>query len=233
MTSDDSAERIRVVCATRSSHAAFLAESALAKSLAAHPRDSFEWLIFEHNQRGLSAVYNDAIRQAANDPALLVFVHDDVWICDFFWTDQLREALQSFAVVGLAGNRRRLPFQPSWAFIADSMTWDAQEYLSGVVGWGAGFPPEGISIFGRPGVEVRLLDGLLLAVRSETLRQHQLSFDERFSYHFYDMDFCRQCEDKGLRMGTWPISIVHQSGGSFGSLAWRAAYIRYLDKWRQ
>jgi GT2 family glycosyltransferase len=224
-------ERVRLVCATRSSRSKFFAESALARSLAAQQHGNFEWLIFDENGRGLADVYNEAIGQSMHDPAILVFIHDDIWICDFFWIDQLRAALRSFDVVGLAGNQRRLPRQPSWAFVDESLRWDDPEYLSGVVGWGNGFPPEGISYFGRSGVEVRLLDGLLMAVRSETLWLHQVNFDERFSYHFYDMDFCRQCEAKGVRMGTWPISVVHQSGGSFGSLAWRAAYIRYLDKW--
>jgi hypothetical protein len=33
-------------------------------------------------------------------------------------------------------------------------------------------------------------------------------------------------------MGTWPISVVHESGGSFGSPGWKAAYLKYLDKWQ-
>ena len=65
----------------------------------------------------------------------------------------------------------------------------------------------------------------------EALFRRGARFDEQFSFHFYDMDFCRQCEQKGLRMGTWPISVIHQSGGSFGSLAWQAARVRYLQKW--
>jgi hypothetical protein len=41
-----------------------------------------------------------------------------------------------------------------------------------------------------------VLDGLLLAARSETLLSNQLTFDERFDFHFYNMDFCRQAEEK-------------------------------------
>ena len=223
-------DRVRIVCATRRTRAEFFSDSPLARSLAAHRGGDFEWLVFEQNSRGLAEVYNEAIRQSVLDPGVLVFVHDDVWICDFFWVDRLLDALGEFDVVGIAGNRRRLPRQPAWAFV-ESMEWDAPQYLSGVVGWGSGFPPDGISLFGRPGAEVCLLDGLFLAIRSDLLHRHQLSFDEQFKFHFYDMDFCRQCEQKGLRMGTWPISVIHQSGGSFGSLAWQAARVRYLQKW--
>jgi len=43
-----------------------------------------------------------------------------------------------------------------------------------------------------------------------------LGFDERFGFHFYDLDLCRQAEQRGIRTGTWPISVVHESGGNFG-----------------
>jgi hypothetical protein len=56
-------------------------------------------------------------------------------------------------------------------------------------------------------------------------------FDERFTFHFYDMDFCREVERKGLRMGTWPISVVHESGGAFGSQGWQDGYAKYLAKY--
>jgi hypothetical protein len=68
-------------------------------------------------------------------------------------------------------------------------------------------------------------------VELENAGAHQLRFDTRFAFHFYDMDFCRQAESKGLRMGTWPISVVHESKGAFGNAAWQQAYGRYLEKY--
>jgi hypothetical protein len=47
------------------------------------------------------------------------------------------------------------------------------------------------------------------------------------------MDFCRQAELKGLRMGTWPISVVHESAGAFNTPPWRTAYDCYLRKYGQ
>jgi hypothetical protein len=79
---------------------------------------------------------------------------------------------------------------------------------------------------------VKLLDGVLLAAHSETLISKNLRFDERFDFHFYDLDFCRQAEAKHLRLGTWPLSLIHESAGQFGSPAWREAYAKYLDKWK-
>jgi hypothetical protein len=33
-------------------------------------------------------------------------------------------------------------------------------------------------------------------------------------------------------MGTWTISVIHQSGGNFGTPSWQAGYAKYLEKWQ-
>jgi GT2 family glycosyltransferase len=79
--------------------------------------------------------------------------------------------------------------------------------------------------------EVKLLDGVMLACRSEDLFNHDLRFDEQFDFHFYDLDFCRQAELRGLRMGTWRISVVHEGVGDMRTASWKNGYRKYLDKW--
>ena len=176
-------------------------------------------------------VYNKVIEQVKDPETLLVFAHDDLHLLDYFWHMRLHDAAQRFHVVGLAGNKRRVPRQPSWAFTDASLSWDVPENLSGVVGHGTGFPPTNLSVFGPPRQAFILLDGLLLAVFVKTLQQHQLAFDERFDFHFYDMDFCRQVEANGLTCGTVDLPLIHESGGSFNTDAWRSAYQAYLSKW--
>ena len=72
---------------------------------------------------------------------------------------------------------------------------------------------------------------VLLSARVETLSSRHVLFDENFDFHFYDLDLCRQAEQRGLRMGTWPLPIIHESGGDMHDSAWRSAYSRYIDKW--
>jgi GT2 family glycosyltransferase len=60
-----------------------------------------------------------------------------------------------------------------------------------------------------------ILDDVLLAIRKSVLMEHDLRFDMRFDFHFYDLDFCREARESGLTLGTWPIAITHQSGGAF------------------
>ena len=219
------------MCATRESRNQFFAKTALGRSLAIYNYPISEIRLFPNNTRGLPSLYNEVIAESTKEPAVLIFVHDDVYLCDFYWGSQILNALNHFNVVGLAGNKRRVPRQPSWAFVDENFTWDARENLSGAVGHGKGFPPDNLSLFGPPGQEVKLLDGLMLIVRSESLLAKNVSFDEQFEFHFYDLDFCRQCELHGIRMGTWPISTVHESVGNYGSPAWKTAYTKYLSKW--
>jgi GT2 family glycosyltransferase len=225
---------VRVVCATRVPKVEFSSKTALGRSLAiSQYRDSCQLQLFAENETGLAEVYNRAIDHAKSNPAFLVFIHDDVHLCDLFWMDAIRTGLRRFDVVGVAGNIRRVPKQPAWAFIDENFVWDRSEFLSGVVGHGKGYPCDIVSVFGKSGQECKLLDGVLLAADSERLHEVDLKFDSRFAFHFYDVDFCRQSEEKKLTMGTWPISIVHESGGAFGSAAWRAAYHQYLQKYRE
>jgi tetratricopeptide (TPR) repeat protein len=229
-------DKIRFVSATRLSHEEFFATAPLGRSLPVYrtfpKKQVIELRLFANNQEGLPTIYNAAIEESKADPAILIFIHDDVYLSDYYWAEHLQEALTHFDLVGLAGNRRRVPRQASWMYLDDQFTRDNYDNLSGVLGHGDPFPNlRQLSVYGEPGQEVKLLDGVMLAVRSQSLIERDLKFDARFKFHFYDMDFCRQAEMKGIRMGTWAISVVHASAGTLGVEPWRAAYGDYLAKY--
>jgi hypothetical protein len=223
--------KIRLVIATRVSEKDFFYKTATGKSLSLKIPEFFEIRLFANNKIGLPKIYNQALIESINDPAILVFLHDDIYILDYYWPFRLKNALLNFKIIGLAGNKRRVPRQPSWAFINDSFKWDNSENLSGAVGHGQDFPFNNLSIYGPARQQVKLLDGLLLASESSTFIDNDLFFDEIFDFHFYDMDICRQAEMKNISCGTWDLSVVHQSGGNFGSSEWQLAYQTYLNKW--
>jgi tetratricopeptide (TPR) repeat protein len=228
--------KIRFVSATRLSKDQFFSKAALGRSLPIYrtfpKRQQIELRLFANNQQGLPAIYNIAIEESKSDPAVLIFIHDDVFLSDYYWAEHLLEALSHFDLVGLAGNRRRVPRQASWMYLDDQFTRDNYDNLSGVLGHGGPFPDlKQLSVYGEPGQEVKLLDGVMMAVRSETLIEKDLRFDTRFKFDFYDMDFCRQAEMKHVRMGTWAISLVHASAGMLGVESWRAGYRDYLAKY--
>jgi tetratricopeptide (TPR) repeat protein len=229
---------IRLVCATRLSRDTFFSSAPLGRSLPTFrkfPVDQrIELRLFAENTASLSMVYNTAIEESRSRPAILIFIHDDVYLSDYFWTTHLRAALSHFDLVGIVGNRRRVPRQASWMYLDGYFTRDDDAHLSGVIGHGNPFPDlRQLSVYGAPGQEVKLLDGVFLATRSTLLVERELRFDPQFAFHFYDLDFCRQAELRGVRMGTWPMSIVHASAGQLGGDAWRAAYDKYLQKYQE
>ena len=228
---------LTIICATRETEDGFYKNCLLGKTIESAYREfGLHLHMFFENTRGLSECYNIGISKADEDD-ILVFVHDDIAISDFFWIKNVIIGLERFHLIGVAGNRRRVKNQPAWTFInfdQENKKWKKErgENLSGMVGHGSSFPCN-LSIYGRPEQECVLLDGVFLAAKKKTFIERNIRFDERFKFHFYDMDICRQFERNGLSMGTVPISIIHDSGGNFGSPEWIAAYEAYLDKWER
>lgn len=222
---------VRIVVATREDTEGFFGRCATGRSLALRDWPDVEVRLYPRNGAGLPDVYNQEIERARTSPAILVFVHDDVHICDFWWRTQIRAGLDRFQLIGLCGNRRRVPHQPTWAHLDVNGTVDADENLSGIVAHGSGIPASCLDVYGPSCQPVKLLDGLLLAARSETFIENGVRFEPRLPFHFYDLDLCRQWDAKALTMGTWSISVVHESAGSYSSPGWAAAYKSYLEKW--
>lgn len=224
---------IEIVSATRFSETDFWNKSALGLSLRRLRYDRrLVPRIAVENRRGLPEVFN--ARLLAQDSAdLLVFVHDDVWIDDYFLADHIIEGLRTYDVLGVAGNRRRVPNQRGWAFIDHvdgKFVWDAKANLSGSIGHGK-TAAGAVSYYGPLPADCELLDGVFMAASKPLLKARSVAFDTRFDFHFYDIDFCRSARQAGLRLGTWPICLTHQSGGAFGSESWHQRYRAYIDKW--
>ena len=219
---------VTLITATRLSKAAF-AQGPLGLSLQRMSCDpTLQLALIENNTEGLPTVYNRFITEPFRDD-LLVFLHDDLWIDDVFLSERIRAALATFDVVGLAGNRRLLPGVAAWHVKNNEMEWDS-ENLSGVVCHGP--QPFGApSVYGQTPAAVQLLDGVLLAARASALLDAGVRFDERFDFHHYDLDFSRQANAAGLKVGTWPMAVTHVSGGAFGSEAWAKGRDLYWEKW--
>ncbi len=220
-----------MISATRMDEATFWRDAALGRSLRRHmqqdrrlvPKVSF------NNTRGLSEVFNEAIA-AAPDDALLVLIHDDVWIDENTFVQSLLQGLAHYDVIGVAGNRRCLPGQPGWCFTDSQFTWDDPENLSGMVGHGQhAFGPA--SVYGELSGPCMLMDGVFKAMHKRVLLDSGARYDTQFDFEFYDLDFCRTATQAGLKLGTWPVRLTHQSGGNFGKQRWRDKYEVYLRKW--
>jgi GT2 family glycosyltransferase len=124
-------------------------------------------------------------------------------------------------------------YDPLWhMMIESSAPWDDKAHLSGSIAHGTQpFAP--VSFYGAAPADCELLDGVFLAARKSALRHNGVLFDPRFEFHFYDLDFCRSARQRGLRLGTWPICLTHQSRASYGTKTWREQYRLYIQKWTE
>ena len=219
---------IMVICATRHSMEDFK-KSYLGRSLCAFRLDHVSIQVVPENTQGLGDIYNAFIEHVKYTPRIMLFIHDDVFVLDMWWADRLREALRTFDIVGIAGNKVRHDCQANWMYRSSS-TMDDENNFSGMVAHGD-VDKLSVSIYGPSRTRVKLIDGLFMACHSTTFHKHNLRFDPQFKFHFYDMDLCRAAEQKGLAIGTWDISVVHQSAGNLNCDDWETSYKTYLTKW--
>ena len=243
-------KRTRLVAASRLSADAFWKGTLLGQSLLAMPdmlRPELALHFDNQGERrlGLSTLYNRALEECPAERWLL-FVHDDVYLHDPFIEQRIDEGLQENDILGLAGSRGGDLSEPSWALAfnekLDGIGWqdDPRVQRSGFVSHhlepvqpsSTTPPPVLLSGFGDVPARCDLLDGLFLAVDPVEVRERNVRFDERFAFHFYDLDFCRSALGSGLWLSTWPILVTHGSGGAFGTPAWKDAARLYLDKWQ-
>ena len=187
-------------------------------------------LVYPDNEAGLPRVYNDAIEKSKHYD-FLVFCHDDVHFLDHFWIDRCREGLAHFDILGVAGARDTSPSQVGWCFTDQLGVLIDPARLAGTIAHGKAWPPDSVDRFGPSRVPVDLIDGVFIACRTGALLRHGLRFDERFDFHFYDLDFSNAARAAGLSIGVWDIALMHESTGGFGSLGWQANHARYAAKW--
>lgn len=226
--------KIRLISATRLNNDDFKSQSLLAKSLSSHCPINVEPIIYTNNYASLAYSYNKEIEKSVNDPCILVFVHDDVMLLDYFWPIRVQEGLDKFDIVGVAGNKRRLAYQPGWGHKGvdnNNLVWEDDEFLSGLVAHDNVWPPKIMTHYGPVNQKVVQLDGVFLAAKSDTLLRNNIRFDPRFTFHFYDLDFSRTCDEKKLSMGTIPLAICHGGKGDMSKPEYIEMHRVYNEKW--
>ena len=85
--------------------------------------------------------------------------------------------------------------------------------------------------FGPTPAECEVIDGFFIGVDMRAIGKTR--FDERFNFHFYDLDFCIAARKAGLRIGVTNIHVMHFSMGNFRSEKFHKAQIEFLSKHKQ
>ena len=151
---------IEVVAATRQDEAGF-GETALGHSLRRLGDRRIVARIAFSNHRPLAEVYNAALDRAGEHD-IVVFMHDDVWLDDYYFVERIASGLKQFDVIGVTGSTHRRPGQLAWSFVSDPRVPDDAPYLSGRRAGGASV---------RTGPVLRTLAGAVRAPRRGVARR--------------------------------------------------------------
>jgi hypothetical protein len=183
------------------------------------------------NKTPLPMIYNAYIDEKYRDQ-YVIFVHDDVSLNfkSVIW--ELHNAFKEYDIVGVAGSTPTRISRPAlWHLMGDRTT-----HSGAVAHTMKGHPGlQYMTSFGPYPRRCLLLDGVFLAINISKLLDNKVKFDTTNPAiaHFYDLDFCLSANQAGLKMGTWPIYITHNSPGlnSLENPEWKKAQEWFINKW--
>lgn len=195
----------------------------------------FDFKIVTDNTRGLSEVYNDFIIEN-NKNKIVLFIHDDVEIHDLMLAEKLNQS--PWDITGLAGGSNfRIAEQNLWHLCTEKNTHSG--FVSHPV---VKFENNqikkvsnqySVTNFGPTPKRCLVVDGLFIAVNVETALNVDFKFDTRHKFHHYDLASCLLANDKKLKVGTYPINVVHHGvGDSYMSDEWRNSNQEFLKNWK-
>ena len=172
---------------------------------------------FKNNGTGLSRIFNSEIDKAKEDGTdFLMLVHSDVSFDYFRFMEKYLKVCGKYDVVGFAGTRKiDLSISPLTWFTG-SKNFPNERYgrvIHREFNLGESFF-NGQHHADADDVEVGTIDGLCLVLNRKAI-ESGARFDERFTFDFYDLDFCLTCIVKnGLKLGVIVEPVVHESVGT-------------------
>lgn len=186
-----------------------------------------------NNSDGMSTVYNRKLEEYRNSNAeFLVFVHDDVYIDDLKLYEKLSIAKNklNYDIVGLAGGLNpRLTEFALWHIMTE------KNQQRGEVAHPAGNQGQTMTTaFGPTPSRVAIADGLFLAVHLPSINSTKWKFNENYKFHHYDISSCIDANRMNLKIGVYPIHVIHSSPGllSIHDKDWVQSNKRFLEEYK-
>jgi hypothetical protein len=179
--------------------------------------------VFKDNKKGLSQCYNEVLNEPKNADSVALFVHDDVVLEDIFLYEKLTQS--PYSITGLAGAK-------SFNTQAEKLAWHLcaprEDYVGEVSHINEG--KVWTTIFGPTKSRSLTIDGLFIACKIKDLKEKDLTFDENFNFHFYDIAFCLRANQKSVTCGVLPIRVIHYGlGDSMLTNQWEEANIKFKE----
>jgi len=186
------------------------------------------------NTDGMPTVYNRKIQEYKDsDVEFLVCVHDDVYIDDLKLYEKLKTAKEKlgYDIVGLAGGLNpRLTNPALWHIMTD------RNQQRGEVAHPAGNNNQTMTTaFGPTPSRVAIADGLFLGLHMPSILKTDWKFNENYTFHHYDISSCIDANRAKLRIGVYPIHVIHSSPGlmSIHENAWAKSNEKFLKEYAE
>jgi hypothetical protein len=185
------------------------------------------------NEDGMPTVYNRKLKEYKDtDVEFVVCVHDDVYIDDLKLYEKLKQANGlGYSLIGLAGGLNPRLINPAlWHVMVD------RNQQRGEVAHPAGNNNQTMTTsFGPTPSRVAIMDGLFIAVHMPSVSKTDWKFNENYTFHHYDISSCIDANRKGLKLGVYPIHVIHSSPGllSIHDKMWSASNEKFLEEYKQ
>jgi hypothetical protein len=185
------------------------------------------------NTDGMPKVYNRKLEQYRNSGAeFVVCVHDDVYIDDLKLYEKLKMANSlGYNIIGLAGGLNPKLTNPAlWHIMTE------RNQQRGEVSHPAGNQNQTMTTaFGPTPSRVAIADGLFLGIHLESVSKTKWKFNENYTFHHYDISSCIDANREKLKIGVYPIHVIHSSPGlmSVHEKAWSDSNNLFLKEYQQ
>jgi hypothetical protein len=184
--------------------------------------------IIWENKEALPVVYNRCIEYYKNkNYNFLVFVHDDVYLDDKKLVEKLQKSVDEcgYDIVGLAGALNPKIKHPAlWHIMSERH--DHRGQVQHPVNEKQTF----YTAFGPTPSRVAIIDGVFFAINLKKITEVGWKFNENYAFHHYDISSCLDANKLKLKIGVYPIHIIHLSPGlkSFDDKNWKESNQKFL-----
>jgi GT2 family glycosyltransferase len=175
-------------------------------------------IVIPENKEGFCLLYNRYINKYPDDT--VVFIHDDIEIHDQYFFEKLQKAHEKYDIVGLAGASSQ-DYTTSKTFawhLCMNKREDGRGFLSHAIPkdvGGYGFPYINSSYFGPTPADAVFVDGVFISFNTKKVVDSGVKFNEKYTFHHYDMSACAEAKKAGLSIGVYPIFGIHHGLGEF------------------
>jgi len=85
---------------------------------------------------------------------------------------------------------------------------------------------------GKTVSSAKLIDGLFIAIDVEKILKTKARFNEKYTFHHYDLALCLECLQHDVSIGIMPINVIHHGlGDSMLTQEWETSAKKFTKEY--